>query len=203
MIRLPRVAAVLVTLAAAALATTAQSDAHAAHAPTAAATPTHTRLVLHVTGCDGCFIAAQRAVEGRLHVWTSPTKRVGSDQRVAFDVRTSRTHGMSFLIEAPWQGNTGAISNIVTRYARHSGGTFVSRRAARRATRAEGCWAGTTSARVRLDFHVSRVAAKTLNGKPTHIPLAYATHSLTSWKPMVKTFKGTIGNQDAFWCTAP
>ena len=56
---------------------------------------------------------------------------------------------------------------------------------------------------MRLDFHVSRVAGKTLDGKPTQIPLAYATHSMSSWKPMVKTFKGTIGNQDAFYCTKP
>src|SRR4249919_632101 len=156
MIRLPRVAAVIVTLAAAALATTAQGDAHAATAPTATAKAAHTHLVLHVTGCDGCFIAAQQAVNGRLHVWTSPTKRVGSDQQVAFDLRTSHTHGLSFLIEAPWEGNTGAISNIVTRYAGHGGGTFVSRAAARRGSRAEGCWAGTTADHVRLDFHVSR-----------------------------------------------
>ena len=38
-----------------------------------------------------------------------------------------------------------------------------------------------------------------MGGEPTHIPLAYATHGLTSWKPTVKTFKGTIGNQDAFY----
>ena len=118
-------------------------------------------------------------------------------------MRTSRTHGLSFVSEAPWEGSTGAVPNIVTRYAGHGVGTFVGRAAARRGNRAEGCWAGTTADRVRLDFHVSRVPAKTLDGKPTHIPLAYATHSLASWKPMVKTFKGTIGNQDAFYCTKP
>ena len=201
MIRLPRVAALVVTLAAVALATTAAGDARAATPATRATSTPHTSVVLHVTGCDRCFIAAQHAIDGQLKVWTSPTKRVGSDHRVTFDARTSRTHGMSFIIEAPWEGNTGAISNIVTRYAGHSGGSFVTRAAARDADRATGCWAGTTAGRVRLDFQVARVPGKTLDGRPTQIPLVYATHSLSSWQPMVKTFKGTIGNQDAFYCT--
>ena len=202
MIRLPRVAAVIVTLAAATLATTAQGGgAHAATAPTV--TPPRTHLVLHVTGCDGCFIAAQQAVNGRLHVWTSPTKHVGSDHRVTYDLRTARTQGMSFLVEAPWEGNTGAISNMVTRYAGHGVDSLVSRAAARDGRQAEGCWSGTTLDAARLDFHVARVPGKTLDGRPTHLPLAYATHTISSWKPMVSTFKGTIGNQDAFWCTRP
>ena len=46
---------------------------------------------------------------------------------------------------------------------------------------------------MRLDFHVARVAGKTLDGQPTRLPLAYATHVMSSWKPMAKTFKGTIG----------
>jgi hypothetical protein len=107
------------------------------------------------------------------------------------------------VFRAPWDGGIGAVPNVVTRYAGHRVDSFVSRAAARRAGQAEGCWAGTTVDRVRLDFHVSRVPAKTLGGDPTHIPLVYATHSLSSWRPMVKTFKGTIGNQDAFYCTKP
>jgi hypothetical protein len=203
-----RVAAIVLTLAAAALATTAQNDAHAAspgqQAQTTAHAPTHTHLILHVTGCNRCTVALQHAVNGQLHVWTSSTKRVGSDHRATFRVRNSRTAGMSFIIHAPWEGNTGAVSNIVTRYAGHGIDSFVSRDAARHGAQAEGCWAGTTTGgRVQLDFHVARVPAKTLPGEPTHIPLAYATHSLSSWRPMVKTFKGTIGNQDAFYCTKP
>ncbi len=69
--------------------------------------------------------------------------------------------------------------------------------------KAQGCWAGTRLDDVRLDFHVARVAAKTLDGHPTQIPLAYATHTMSSWKPTVKTYKGTIGNQDAFYCSKP
>ncbi len=211
MIRLPRVSAVIVTLAAAALATTAQGDAHAASVPTAASSasssssskPSYTRLVLHVTGCNRCSIAPQHAVNGHLHVWTAPYQRVGSDHRAVFRVRTALTHGLSFVFRAPWEGNTGAVPNIVTAYRGHAVGSFVSRDSARHGRRAAGCWAGTTVRRVRLDFHVSRVQARTLDGHPTRIPLVYATHTLPSWKPVVSTYKGTIGNQDAFYCTRP
>ena len=205
MIRLPRVAAVLVTLAAAALATTAQSDAHAAPAAgaTSAAKPPHTRLILHVTGCDRCSIAPQHAVTGRPHVWTAPYQRIGGDHRAVFRVRTARTRGMSFVLRAPWEGGTGAVPNVVTAYRGHAVDSFVSRHSARNGRYADGCWAGTTVDRVRLDLHVSRVPGRTLDGSPTQIPLAYATHTLSSWKPTVKTFKGTIGNQDAFYCSEP
>ena len=136
-------------------------------------------------------------------MWTSREQRVGGDHHAVFHVLTSRTQGLSFVLTAPWEGDTGAVSNIVTRYAGHKVDSHVSRAAARSAGHAEGCWAGTTLDEVRLDFHVSRVRAKTLDGHRTHIPLAYATHTMSSWKPSVKTFKGTIGNQDAFWCTRP
>lgn len=208
MARLPRVAAVAVTLAAAVLATTSQAPAPAATRPSSgahvsAAPPAHTHLRLHITGCDRCTVTLQRAVSGNPAVWTSPPQRVGADHRVTFRMLTSRTHGLSFVLRAPWQGDTGAVPNIVTRYRGHGIGSFVSRSAARHGRRAEGCWAGTTRDVVTLDFHVGRVAAKTLTGDPTRIPLAYATHTLASWKPVTRTFKGTIANQDAFYCSPP
>lgn len=201
---LRRAAAIVLTLAAAALATTAQTDAHAASStsPARASTP-HTRLHVHVAGCDRCSIALQQAVSGHLRAWTSKPHVVGSDHVTTFTMRTAHTHGLSFVIRAPWEGNTGAVTNIVTRYRSQQVGDAVTFKEARHGRRAEGCWAGTTLGTARLDFRVARVAARTLDGKPTQIPLAYASHSLSSWKPMVTTFKGTLGNQDAFWCTRP
>ena len=201
---LRRVAAIVLTLAAAALATTAQNDAHASSplSRTGAGTP-HTRLHLHVTGCDRCSVTLQQAVEGRLDVWTSKPRRVGSDHVATWTTKTAHTPGLSFLITAPWEGNTGAVTNMVTRYRGHQVGDAVSLAEARHSRRAEGCWAGTSLDSARLDFDVARVAARTLDGRPTQIPLAFAAHSMSSWRPMVRTFKGTIGNQDAFWCTQP
>jgi hypothetical protein len=201
--RLRGIAAVLVTLTAAALATTAQSDAHAASGHAGAGTPARTTLRLHFTGCDRCSVQLQQALNGRIKVWTSASQRIGSDHHAIFHLRTSRTRGLSFVLRAPWEGNTGAVSNVVTRYAGHKVDAHVTRAAARHARHAQGCWAGTTRDHARLTFHVARVGAKTLDGRPTKIPLAYATHTIPSWRPVVRTFKGTIGNQDAFYCTHP
>lgn len=200
-----RLAAVLLTLAALALATTAQQQPAGAALPadTPAAPQPTTALTLHVTGCPRCSVGLQHAVDGNPNVWTSKFKRIGADHVVTFQVRTRRTHGLSFVLRAPWQGDTGAVPNLVTRYAHHAAGTTVSRTQARHARRAEGCWAGTAADATTLAFHVSRVHARTMTGEPTYLPLAYATHTLRSWQPMTRTFKGTIGNQDAFYCTKP
>jgi hypothetical protein len=201
------IAAVLATIAGAVLATTAQNNAHAATHPDPtgadAGRAARTTLHLHITGCDTCTVELQHAVTGAAHVWSSSPKKIGADHRAAFRTLTAHTHGMSFVLRAPWEGDTGAVPNIVTRYAGHAVDSSVSQRDARHGSLAEGCWAGTTVDDVRLGFHVARVPGTTLGGQATRIPLAYATHTMSSWKPLVKTFKGTIGNQDAFYCTKP
>jgi hypothetical protein len=211
MTRVRRLAAVAVTLAAATLATTAQGEAHAAsdggsnggvdnRAARAVAT---TGLHIHVTGCDRCTLTLQHAVTGHLKVWTSTPQRIGADEVATYRILTSRTHGLSFVLRAPWAGTTGAVPNLVTRYRGQKVDNRITLAEARQGTHAEGCWAGTPVDSVRLGFHVARVSARTLDGQPTQIPLAYATHAMSSWKPMVKTYKGTIANQDAFYCTKP
>ncbi len=207
MTRVRRVGAVAVTLVAAVLATTAQGQAHATTrggsngtADRALAT---TALRIHLTGCNRCTLTLQHAVNGQLKVWTSKPQRIGSDEVANFRLLTSRTHGLSFVLSAPWEGNTGARPNLVTRYRGQKIDNRVTRAEARAGTHAEGCWAGTSVDSARLSFHVARVPGKTIPGAPTQIPLAYATHAMSSWKPMVKTFKGTIANQDAFYCTRP
>jgi hypothetical protein len=204
MTRTRRLAAVALTLAAAVLSTTAQNDARAATPPSASrAGVPRTTIHVHVTGCDRCSVTLQHAVSGAPRVWTSRAHRIGADHVATFTVRTGRTRGMSFVLRAPWQGDTGAVPNLVTRYRGHSVGQRVTVTEARAGRYAEGCWAGTNADSVRLDFAVTRLRATTLTGAPTHIPLGYATHTLSSWKPMVKTYRGTIANQDAFYCTRP
>ncbi|WP_151081914.1 hypothetical protein [Nocardioides cynanchi] len=208
MTRVRRLAAVAVTMAAAVLATTAQHDPATAatadgsdgHADRAPAT---TALHIHITGCNRCTLTLQHAVHGQLTVWTSKPQRIGADEAADFRLLTARTHGLSFVLRAPWEGNTGAVPNLVTRYRGHKIDSPVTRAEARAGSRAEGCWAGTSVDSARLSFHVARVPGRTIPGKPTQIPLAYATHTMSSWRPMVKTYKGTIANQDAFWCTRP
>jgi hypothetical protein len=172
-----------------------------APAGSGASRPSLTTLRLHVTGCDHCTVQLQHAVSGKPDVWTSKARRIGSDHLVTIRTRTAHTKGLSFVLRAPWAGNTGAVPNIVTRYAGQVAGSFVSKSTAHHAARAEGCWAGTDAHRVRLSFHVARVQGKDVTGQTTVIPLAYAPHTLPSLRPMVKTYHGTIGNQDAFYCT--
>jgi len=163
-----------------------------------------TDLTLVVRGCDRCDVQLVRAIDGEAdHVWTSKLRRVGPDHQVSFQLRTARTHGLSFVIDAPWGGNTGAVPNMVTRYAGHRVGTVVHRADARAAHRAEGCWAGTQADTARLRFQVDRVAVRTVDGHRAKAPLVYSRHTLPSWKPMVHTYRGTIGNQDAFYCERP
>jgi hypothetical protein len=198
--------AVLATLVASALATTAQGDAHAstgAPVAPAVARSARTTLRLDVAGCSRCHVQLQHAINGVEHVWTSHPQRVGSDHVAVFHLRTALTHGLSVTIWAPWEGDIDAVLNVVTRYAGHDVGSRVTRADARAAKRAEGCWAGTSQSEATLHFRVVRIPSRTVTGARTHVPLTFATHSLASWKPMVKDYGGTIGNQDAFYCTQP
>ena len=169
--------------------------------PAGAGRPSQTTLHLHVTGCDHCTLQLQHAVSGRPDVWTSKARRIGADHLVVVRTRTSHTKGMSFVLRTPWAGDVGAGPNIGTRYAGHAVGSFVTRTAARHGNRAEGCWVGTDAHRIRLSFHVARVRGETVTGETAPMPLAYAPHTLAALRPMEKTYRGTIGNQDAFYCT--
>lgn len=199
------IAAVLATVLAATLATTAQDDAHAASATDRATThhQDRTKLNLHVTGCDRCSVQLYQAIDGRPAVWHSAEQKIGSDHEVSFRVPTRRTHGMSFTLDAPWAQGLDAIPNVVTRYAGHAIDSSITRKVARHAKRAAGCWAGTDLDSLTLDFNVARIQARSAPGYPVTAPLVYATHSLSSWAPVVKTFKGMIANQEAFYCSRP
>ena len=193
--------AALVVLIAALLALAAPSSGEATPAQRQAAP--RTSLTLVIRGCDRCTVQLQHAIQGGSEVWTSRLRRVGNDHQVTFHPRTALTAGLSFVLRAPWEGNTGAVPNIVTRYAGHRVGSVVHRYGARHARRAEGCWAGTRADTARLRFQVDRVRVRTLDGHWTKAPLAYSRRTLPSWKPLVRTYKGTIGNQDAFYCQRP
>jgi len=203
--RVRGIAAVLATLTAAALATTAQSDAHAASGSAGAAAhkQAKTRLHIHVTGCDSCSVQLQQAITGRPAVWQSGDQKIGSDHVATFRVPSRRTNGMSFVVRAPWAKGLDAVPNAVTRYGGHSIDSVITRKIARHARHAEGCWAGTKMNSVQLDFHVARIHSESAAGDPITAPLIYATHTMSSWKPLVKTFKGTIANQEAFYCSRP
>jgi hypothetical protein len=203
-IRPTRRAAATVIALAAGLAGVLTAAPTTADASTAAVQRPTTQLTVVLRGCDRCSVQLQHAIDGAGDtVWTSRSQTAGPDHEVTFRVPTRLTHGLSFVFHAPWEGGTGAVPNVVTRYAGQAVGHSVDRDAARHARRAEGCWAGTTADAARLTFQVDRVRTRTVDGHPTRSPLVYSARTLPSWKPLVKTYKGTIGNQDAFYCNQP
>jgi hypothetical protein len=164
-----------------------------------------TKVALRVAGCHTCKVRLVQAVyhPGGVTYWHSRRKPVGADGAVAFTVPRQRTHGMSFELRAPWEGGTDSVPNVVTRNRGQDVGQRWTATRAKASKRAEGCWAGTSKAHVRLRFRVARVATKDYSGKSTHAAVAWSQRGLRSWKPMTPTWHGRIGNQDAFYCQQP
>lgn len=166
----------------------------------------HTRLVIKVTGCNSCKVRLVRAISGSSIYWRSQAEKVGSDGKVVFNVLTKRTKGMSFELQAPWEGATDSVPNVVTRYAKQAPGETWTAKQAKHSARAFGCWAGTTKRRTTLHFRVARITFDGSGmGGTTHdkAAVAWASPGLHSWKPKMQTWHGRLGNQDAFYCTRP
>lgn len=164
----------------------------------ASATPPRTRLVVRVDGCSSCTLNLARAFSGTTIYWRSRGKKVGTDHKVVFHVPAKRTRGLSFELSVPWEDYTGAVLNVVTRDAGQSPGEVRNARRARAATHAFGCWAGSKRATVRLHLHVARFA---FNGGRSTGAVAWASPGLRSLKPKVRTWHGSIGNQEIFYCS--
>ena len=104
--RLPLLLVALLVLAAPCLA-----------APAAVAAPGErptTRLVLKVSGCEGCRVLPSSSVDAG-KVWQAAAGTV-RDGRVVFDVPTKRTRGLRLVLDAPWEGETGGVAHVVMRY---------------------------------------------------------------------------------------
>lgn len=168
-----------------------------------AATRTAVRFV--VTGCDGCTIGAQRAVDpgslvrpAKPSFWNGPKAIVRNGVAVLV-VPTAYTQGMSFWLRAPWEGGTGAVTNIVLGSKGHPEGTRVTAAQAKKVTRATACWVGTTAARVRIPVQVTRI---TVQGTPdlATAALAWANPTVGAIGVWGKAYHGWIANQEAWYC---
>lgn len=163
-----------------------------------------TTITFTVTGCEGCTIGVQRALAPGSHVrptrpayWSGPSGIVAGG-KVQLRVPTARTSGMSFTINAPWQGEFGAVANVVLG-AGGRGGAQVSERAARQRKRATACWAGTDASAADITVLVVPVTLEGYDG-PVDAPLAWASPAVATVGPLTDTYRGTLGNQDAFYC---
>jgi hypothetical protein len=161
-----------------------------------------TRIRLRVRRCVHCPVRLVQAVPGpgpQGHVWRTRTRRVRHGW-VTFTVPTRRTEGMSIELHPRWS-KLEAVSNVVIRYAHTRLGQHIGPAIARRKRRAEGCWAGTAEPEVTLRVRVVRFATVDSFGHHGYAPRAWLVRSHAAIPPMVPTFKGAIGNQDAFYCT--
>jgi len=199
-----RIAAATAVIAAAsvlvAVSTTAATSAPVAR-PAAAA---RTTVTLVVTGCDGCTIGVQRAIDANSTVtphrptyWNGRKTKVSAG-RATFSVPTAYTAGMSFTISAPWQGGAGFVANIVLGDS-SAGGKQVTPGQAQHRKLATACWAGTASATATIHVLVTRVMVEGYT-KPEPTPLAWASPTVPTVGPLGETVSGTLGNQEAYYC---
>ena len=155
-------------------------------------------MAIRVDGCPSCTLTLGRAFSKTSSYWRSQGKKVGPDHTVVFHVPTKRTRGLSFELVVPWEDHTGARLNVVTRDAGQPAGKTRNARRAKAATRAFGCWAGTTHATARLHFRVARF---TFNRGRSTGAVAWASPGLRSLQPQVRAWHGSIGNQEIFYCS--
>lgn len=203
---------VAVSLFALAAATASPS---AANAPT----PKTTTLKIVVTGCEGCTIGWQREIDRdgsvtpkRPRFLDGESKKVSGGQ-VTFTIPTKSTQGVSFTINAPWEGFTDYVTNIVLGSDSLVGtnaapvGTKVSTAQAKKRQEGSPCWNGTTKAKTVIYVSVAKIKVKG-PARVVTAPLAWASPTVSTIlpglnggdSPPVSLTQGTTGNQDAFPC---
>jgi hypothetical protein len=158
-----------------------------------------TTIVLRVRTCAHCPVNLQQALDDGTY-WTSRTHHVRAG-RVAFQVATRRTLGMTFVFNPRWANVTNAVTNVVTRYAQTQPGRNISNDVARHKKRATACWSGTTRPRIVMKVRVVKFSARALGGGPGHAIRAWFKPMTSSLPPMSQTWRGTLGNQDAYFCS--
>jgi hypothetical protein len=154
-----------------------------------------------VQGVDGRATGTFKQALDDGTYWMSRTHHVRAG-RAVFSVGTRRTRGMTFVLNPRWANVTNAVTNVVTRYAQTKPGQLISNDVARHKKRATACWAGTTRARIVMKVRVVKFSARALGGGPGHAIRAWFKPMRSSLPPMSHTWRGTLGNQDAYYCSA-
>ena len=186
------------TILAAALAVAAPSGASVPDGGRAAAVP-RTHLTLEVTGCNGCRLGLTQARDGREHVWQSKGRTVRHGT-ASWSIPTSRTHGLSITVLAPWDGGPGYVPTVAFRYAGERVGDEVTNAVAKTKKRASACWAGTEQDAATVRITVVHARSTNPPGDPIRTPRAFATVTQPWEKPMERAWHGISGTQDATYC---
>jgi hypothetical protein len=201
-------AAVLSAALAAPIATSADAAGTVPAAQSAAAQMTS--LTLRVHGCNGCVIQPVRAGDGsHAALWRGKKKAVRKGS-VHWNVSQGHTVGMSFDIDDPKQVDLDFMTNIVIAYRGIKVGARVPPGVARHKSHANGCWAGTDRAAVTLRVRVERFPS--LSDFPPVMHGYRIRPYVVRTRPFLRLFdgpdgtysrgsRGTIGNQDAYFCS--
>jgi hypothetical protein len=179
----------------ASIATASGSTAHEA----SSASAPRTELTLAVTGCEGCELRLTQALNDRMKVWQSKSKKV-SDGTVSWNLPKSRTHGLSITVIAPWDGGAGYVPTVAFRYAGEHVGDAVNNATAKSKKHASSCWAGTTKGHVTLPITVVHANSTNPPGDPIKTPRAFTSVTERWEQPMYRVWKGIGGTQDAVYC---
>lgn len=174
---------------------TASVEAASADAPQRAVAKT--KVTYKIANCEGCEVSVgsyQDDGQGGQKFWNGPQKSV-QDGSVSFRVPTAYTPGLSTSIRAPWEGQTGYVTQVVMRYKGEDPGTRISSPVARSKSRGTSCWAGTTKDAVTITV----VARKVRVGGVHHrvdgtLAFARVTQEWVPW--MQRAPKGVLGAQD-------
>jgi hypothetical protein len=169
-------------------------------APAAADAAPTTQLTLRIASCDGCEVGVASYLQGSMDVWSAKPQKV-TDGSVTFAVPTDKTAGLSITVRAPWEGATGYVTNVALRYQGQQPGDKVGFTAARAATKASGCWAGTTEDAVTIKVVARQVQVDGLGGKVSGT-IAFAKVTQDWLRPLVPAWHGVVGTQDVMPCKA-
>ncbi len=153
-----------------------------------------TKVTVKTKGCKTCKV---RLTENRGSgaAWSSSWVK-GTKGATHFTVPTSRTHGLTVQIDAPWEKKQTKTAEVVMRYKGQGVGDKVSATEAQKGKKATSCYAGTSASNLAFTVQVkksktgSKVAAR-----------AWTVKTQKFDKPLRKSPKGVLSTKTATKCS--
>lgn len=153
-----------------------------------------TKVTVKTKGCKTCKVRLTENRGGGA-AWSSGWEK-GKKGTTHFTVPTSRTHGLTVQVEAPWEKKQKKTAEVVMRYKGQGVGDKVSAKEAQKAKKATSCYAGTTAsdltftAKVKKSKTGSKVAAR-----------AWVIKTQKFDKPIRKAPKGVLTTKKPTKCS--
>lgn len=183
--------------------TAALPSAEADGATASKAAPRTTTITFEVADCEGCELSLTQArwddsARYGVRTWDGPDVTV-EDGKATATVRTSRTWGMSVVVDAPWDGHLAANTTVAFRYAGHAVGDAVTLRDARDERKASACWEGTRRESVTIPLTIRKVRVDGVHERVDG-SIAFATETQSWLQPMRRAYDGVLASQDVNVC---